>query len=79
MYTKHLEMSWPGYLDLIHLASTNMAASEEEFACLPGARLINRYMLGTSLEKRERALQNLRVLLMTLMPCALRVSGQPAS
>lgn len=45
----------------------DMVKDEKEFARLPGARIINRYMPGTSLEARERALQNLKKLLATLI------------
>ena len=44
-----------------------MAANEKEFARLPGARIINRYMPRTSLEAREKALQNLNDFLATLL------------
>lgn len=44
-----------------------MAKDERDFARLPGARIINRYMPGTSLEAREEALKNLKKLLATLV------------
>ena len=44
-----------------------MANNEKQFARLPGARIINHYMPGTSLEAREKALQNLNDFLRTLL------------
>jgi len=44
-----------------------MAKDEKDFARLPGAYLINRYMRGTSLAAREEALENLRKALRALI------------
>lgn len=44
-----------------------MVNNEKEFARLPGARIINRYMPRVSLEEREKARTNLNDLLVTLL------------
>lgn len=74
MSISHANVSKPAHTAFIR-SSHDMVKDEKDFARLPGARIINRYMPDTSLEAREQALENLKKLLATLLDIEERKIG----
>jgi hypothetical protein len=77
MGTDEIQRSEPNSQWALFMYHFGMAKDEKDFARLPGAHLINRYMPGTSLEAREKALENLRSLLTTLLNIEEQKSSNP--